>query len=221
MDASRGSAATRRAGQDTPSITPFFPLLLLETMRDMDRPEEVLEGEDLAVSMPRRLGLSDVIFTQIHRFRGEVRRKRLQTPAAVEDLIRLVIRRPDAEEIFEEAGRRVARRAWESRSPAYRRMVSVLPARLAARSARKAVRRLFRQISGDAQVEVSARPLGVRIRDTLTARADEGGAACSFYGGAIAETVSRYVGRPHHAPHHQCVTRQDGACEWQAAPVEA
>jgi predicted hydrocarbon binding protein len=220
MDASRGSAAGR-AGHDTPSITPIFPLLLLETMRDMDRPEEVLEGENLAVSMPRRLGLSDVIFTQIHRFREEVRRKRLQTPATVEDLIRLVIRRPDAEEIFEEAGRRVARRAWESRSPAYRRIVGVLPARLASRSARKAVRRLFRQISGDSQVVVSPRPLGVSIRDALTARADTGGAACRFYAGAVAETVSRYVGRPHHAVHPRCATRHDGACEWQATPAEA
>lgn len=49
-------------------MTPVFPLILLETMRDMDRPEEYLEGEDVAVSMPRRLGLSDVIYTQIHRF---------------------------------------------------------------------------------------------------------------------------------------------------------
>jgi predicted hydrocarbon binding protein len=221
MDASRGSAATQRAGPDTPSITPIFPLLLLETMRDMDLPEEVLEGEDLAVSMPRRLGLSDVIFTQIHRFREEVRRKRLQTPAAVEDLIRLVIRRPDAEEIFEEAGRRVARRAWEARSPAYRRMVGMLPARLAARSARKAVRRVLRQVAGGAQVTITARPLAVSMQDALTARADTGGAACRFYAGAIAETVSRYVGRPHRARHSRCATHHDTVCEWQAVASEA
>jgi hypothetical protein len=108
--------AIRGATESTPSVTPLFPLLLLETLRDMDRPDEVLEGEDLSASMPRRLGLSDVVYVQIHRFREEVRRKRLQTAATVEDLIRLVIKRHDADEIFEEAGRRVARRIWEERS---------------------------------------------------------------------------------------------------------
>src|SRR5687767_4324843 len=106
----RGMSRTSKrtaAGPHTPSVTPVFPLILLETMRDMDKPDEVLEGENLAISMPRRLGLSDVVYLQIHKFREETRKKRLQTPAVVEDLIRLVIRRPDADEIFEEAGRRV------------------------------------------------------------------------------------------------------------------
>src|SRR5215207_6833047 len=97
--------ATNAAAGAGATVTPVFPLILLETMRDMDRPEEYLEGEDVAVSMPRRLGLSDVVYTQIHRFREEVKRKRMQTPAVVMDLVRLVIRRPDADEIFEEAGR--------------------------------------------------------------------------------------------------------------------
>jgi bacteriochlorophyll 4-vinyl reductase len=220
MDASRGGAAARRAGPDTPSITPVFPLLLLETMRDMDRPDEVLEGEDLAVSMPRRLGLSDVIFTQIHRFREEVKRKRLQTPTAVADLIRLVIRRPDAEEIFEEAGRRVALRAWEARSPGYRRTVGLLPQRLRRRSAVKAVRRLFRQIAGGMQVEVGGRPLALRIHDSVTVSGDPGGAACHFYRGAFAETLTRWVGKPHDAPHVRCSAQGADLCEWHAAPVE-
>ncbi|MDB4949980.1 MAG: hypothetical protein JWM27_2629 [Gemmatimonadetes bacterium] len=221
MEASRGSAAPLRAGPDAASITPDFPLLLLETMRDMDRPEEVLEGEDLAVSMPRRLGLSDVVFAQIHRFREEVRRKRLQTPATVEDLIRLVIRRPDADEIFEEAGRRVARRAWEARSPAYRRMVGVMPRALAARTAKRAVRRLFRQVAGGSRVDITGRPPAVRLRDPLTVRADPGGAACAFYAGAIAETVSRYVGKPHRADHVRCTARAAELCEWQSVAAEA
>ncbi|MGZ7236654.1 hypothetical protein ACXWOK_10690, partial [Streptococcus pyogenes] len=61
--------AIRGVSDDTPSVTPLFPLILLETLRDMDRPEELLEGEDLTASMPRRLGLSDVVYLQIHRFR--------------------------------------------------------------------------------------------------------------------------------------------------------
>ena len=208
--------AIRGATEDKPSVNPLFPLLLLETLRDMDRPEEVLEGEDLTASMPRRLGLSDVVFTQIHRFRGEVRRRRPQTAATVEDLIRLVIKRHDADEIFMEAGRRVARRIWEERSGPARRMVRLLPAALAARSARRAAGRLFRQLQGTAWLEVHGRPPSVRMVGALTYRADPGGAACAFYAGALSELLREYTGREHPVAHPTCQARGGDACEWTA-----
>ena len=207
---------TSSAGPDTPSVTPVFPLILLETMRDMDRPEEYLEGEDVAVSMPRRLGLSDVVFTQIHRFREEVKRKRPQTATTVLDLIRLVIRRPDADEIFEEAGRRVARHAWEQRPGAFRRMIRFLPAALVQRSARKAAQRMFGELVGDARFSILRKPLGLHIERSLTSRADPGGAACALYAGALAELMTQYTGRRHSAQHPRCETRGTGACEWVA-----
>src|SRR6202008_4735581 len=152
--------STTAAGA-TANVTPVFPLILLETMRDMDRPDEYLEGEDIAVSMPRRLGLSDVVFKQIHRFREEVKRKRMQSPATVADLVALVIRRPDPDEIFEEDGRRGPRRAGEERSGAFRRTVRWLPQGAKQRSARKAARRLFRQLAGDGQFEVGIKPVSL------------------------------------------------------------
>lgn len=206
--------AIRGATESTPSVTPLFPLLLLETLRDMDRPEEVLEGEDLTASMPRRLGLSDVVYAQIHRFREEVRRKRLQTAATVEDLIRLVIKRHDADEIFHEAGRRVALRFWEERSPAARRFVRLLPPALAVRSARRAARRLFRQMQGTAWLEVHGLPPAVRMIDPMTFRADPGGGACAFYAGVLSELLREYTGREHDVAHLHCQARGADACEW-------
>ena len=206
-------------GADTPSVTPVFPLLLLETMRDMDRPEEYLEGEDVAVSMPRRLGLSDVVNAQIHRFREEVKRKRMQTPAVVADLIRLVIRRPDADEIFEEAGRRVARHFWMERSGAARRMLRFLPTGMKQRRARKAAERLFGQLSGSGGLTVTRKPTGLRMERSLTAHADPGGAACAFYAGALAELMSEYMGRKHSVQHSRCTTRGADACEWTSLVV--
>jgi predicted hydrocarbon binding protein len=196
------------------SVTPVFPLILLETMRDMDRPEEYLEGENLAASLPRRLGLSDVVFTQIHRFGEEVKRKRMQSPATVADLIRLVIRRPDAEEIFEEAGRRVARHAWSGRSRAFRRMVRFLPAGAKQRSARKAANRLFRQLAGDGEMSVGVKPVSLSITGSMTSQADPGGAACAFYEGVLSELVTEYTGRKHSASHPRCETRGGRSCEW-------
>jgi predicted hydrocarbon binding protein len=207
------------ASVDAPTVTPVFPLLLLETMRDMDRPDEYLEGENLAVSMPRRLGLSDVVFTQIHRFREEVKRKRPQSAATVMDLIRLVIRRPDADEIFDEAGRRVARHAWMQRSAVFRRWVRLLPPALAQRSARKAADRLFRELAGDARLTIIRKPVGVHLANSLTGRADPGGAACAFYAGALSELMTEYTGRKHSAQHARCETRGADGCEWVALVV--
>jgi predicted hydrocarbon binding protein len=210
------TASARGVTQDTPCVVPTLPLELLETMRDMDRPEEVLEGEELSASMPRRLGLSDVIWLQIHRFREEVRRKRPQTPAAVEDLIRLVIRRPDADEIFMEAGRRVARRAWAEKTGVSRRALKLLPAGLRMRRARNAAERLFRRLNGPAELEVSGRPPVVRMTGAMTVRADPGGAACAVYTGVLEEIVREYTGKPHPVVHHICQARGEIVCEWQA-----
>jgi bacteriochlorophyll 4-vinyl reductase len=197
-------------------ITPLLPLILFETMRDMDRPAEVLEGEDLSASLPRRFGLNDVVHTQIHRFREEVRRKRMQGEAEIENLIRLVIRRPDADEIFEEAGRRIARLAWEERSNTFRRLVRHLPPSLALRSARRASLRVFRQIAGNGRLQVPRRQVGMRISGSLTARADPGGAACALYAGVLTELMERYTGRGYLLEHPACEARGAQACEWTA-----
>lgn len=204
------------AGPHTPTVTPVFPLILLETMRDMDRPQEVLEGENLAVSMPRRLGLSDVVYSQIHRFREETKKKRLQTPETVEDLIRLVIRRPDADQIFEEAGRRVARHAWSEKSAASRRALRLLPSGMRQRAAARGARGVLDETAGSARVEVHARPLLVRLNGSLTSAADPGGAACAFYTGLLAELMTQYTGRRHAAQHARCAARRGEACEWTA-----
>ena len=205
--------STATAGA-TASVTPVFPLILLETMRDMDRPDEYLEGEDIAVSMPRRLGLSDVVFRQIHHFREQVKRKRMQDPATVADLIGLVIRRPDADEIFEEAGRRVARHAWGERSKAFRRSVRWLPQGAKQKSARKAAERLFRQLAGEGDFSVGIKPVSLNITGSLTAAADPGGAACAFYGGVLSELVTEYTGRKHSTTHARCEAKGASSCEW-------
>ena len=210
------TSSRRAATPDAPSVTPVFPLILLETMRDMDRPEEVLEGENLTASMPRRLGLSDVVYLQIHKFREESKKKRLQTPAVVADLIRLVIRRPDADEIFEEAGRRMARHAWDEKSGTSRRWLRLMPSGMRLRAAARGARRLMGELSGAAELQVSARPFAVSLRGSLTGEADPGGAACAFYTGALSELMTQYTGRRHAASHARCETRGGGSCEWTA-----
>ena len=197
-----------------PSITPVFPLLLLETMRDRDRPREVLEDEDISVSMPRRLGLSEVVRVQIQRFQKEVRERRAQSAAQVEDLIRLVVRRPDAEEIFQEAGERVAQHTWEQRAKGMRRLVRFMPGPIGRIAAQRAARRMFRQLAGGSRFVVGRWPAELRIHESLSARADPAGVACAFYGGAFAQLMRQYTSREYRVLHPECETRGETPCRW-------
>lgn len=211
----RDSAPKPAPGRARPaSITPLFPLILLETLRDLDRPDEVLEDEDLAVSLPRRLGLSDVVLVQIRRFQDEVRAKRLQSTPNVIDLVRLVVRRPDAAEVFAEAGRRIARHAWAERSAAMRGVLRVMPNPIPRIAARRAARRMFRQIAGDSQLSVGRWPVDVRMRNSLTARADPNGAACAFYAGAFAELMELHTGKRYRVLHEECSALGAEECQW-------
>ncbi len=202
------------------TITPTFPLLLLETMRDMDHPAEVLEDEDLTISMPRRLGLSDVVLMQIHRLREEVRQRRPQTLDDVESLIRLVIRRPDAIRIFREAGRRQAVLAWEARSRTARRLARLLPSTLALYAARWASRSVFAELFGTRSFRIAARPPAVRVEGSLSAQADPRGAACTFYGGVLTEMLQHFTHQDWYVEHPECEARGGSACEWRARLIQ-
>src|SRR5690606_21126730 len=103
------------------TIAPAVPLALLESVRAHDRPSEVLEDEDLTVSMPRRLGLTDVIDSQIRRYRANGRRAVPLTEVA--DLFRLVLRRPDAEAILRAAGTMIGRELFSTGAPGALRLL--------------------------------------------------------------------------------------------------
>ncbi|MFH1765606.1 MAG: hypothetical protein ABIF09_15565, partial [Gemmatimonadota bacterium] len=79
-------------------------LSLLEVIRAQDLPTEVLASEDPTQTMPRRFGLSDVVNQQIRLFREQVRKRERITDRQAQDLFHLVIRRPDSEEVFLNAG---------------------------------------------------------------------------------------------------------------------
>ena len=66
------------------TVAPVLPLALLEAIRAHDRPGGELLEDDPLVQLPRRLGLSDVVETQIRRYREAGRRG--VPPAEVLDL---------------------------------------------------------------------------------------------------------------------------------------
>lgn len=194
-------------------VAPALPLALLETVRSRDLPPEILEGEDLPASLPRRLGLSDVVARQIQRYRDAQRRGERIDAQEVADLMRLILRRPDSGELLRDTGRELARRQYGRLTLVTRAALRIMPRRLVHGALRRAARRLLRPLAGALEVEDAGAPLLARIRSPLTAM-DESGTACELFSGALEELASLYLRTPVRVEHARCEVRGDATCEW-------
>jgi hypothetical protein len=201
--------------QFTGNVAAAFPLALLESVRSHDRPVEILEDEDLTVSLPRRLGLTGVVETQILRYEAASRSGRQVPLGEAMGLFRLVLRRPDAAAILQETGQRVAR--WRSgRSGLWRAFLHRGPARLALRSGRRAIVATLRALLAGDQV-TGTRPFTITVRGCTTARLEDSGPACSLFTGMMEEQLFLYTGKSHTVVHSGCISQGDPACEWTLA----
>ncbi len=185
-------------------------LRLLEVMRDLDLPLEILEDEDPTRTMPRRLGLSDVVERQIRTYRDDVRRRVRLADDEVRGLFRLVIRRPDGDQVFHRAGRLLAS---GGRGSGWRR---VLPrsARFALARAQtgRSLRRLFgRPIGG-----FGRGPFVIEGRALFFIDCDPGGDACHLLSGFCQEALEQAVGSAAKVQHTLCQSRGDSVCRWEA-----
>lgn len=187
---------------------------MLESVRDQDRPVEILEDEDLAVSLPRRLGLSGVVTSQISRYETAANAGARVPFSELESLMRLVLRRPDAESILRETGRRVARRRLGDRPALITRLLR-RSRTLVFLPARRAVRGLLRGMTGDAEFTVRGRTVTVSMRRSPGAAL--GAAACMLYTGALEAAVEHVCGLRQDVDHPRCRARGDHDCEWTVA----
>lgn len=201
---------------DTPEATvgPWLPLALLESIRAHDRPRTVLEDEDLTASLPRRLGLTGVIEAQIQRYQEAARRGRKVAVGEVVDLVRLVLRRPDAEPILHDAGVRLAERQFERLPLPSATLIDVLPR--AARNAllRRAGKRLLKRVAGPAQIEMDRWPEHARVTNSLLVEAESGRSACTLYAAAFERLIALYTDQRSSVSHTYCAAWSDDACEW-------
>src|SRR5439155_20635992 len=93
--------------------------------------------------LSKRLGLSHTVAMQLAQYEAMVRRDARADPAHVEALLRLVGRRPDADLVFADAGRRAARRAVRRLFVASRVAARAAPRLLWYGVARRAARAVF------------------------------------------------------------------------------
>ena len=197
------------------TVDPLLPLSLLEAVRHVDLPEADLEAEFVAELRNKRLGLSDTVFAQIKRFTEAVRRKQPQSFEEAQGIARLIGRRPDAEVVFREAGRYLARHAYTTISPITRRMTLMLPAILARPIALRHVRRVSSRHAAGTVRRVGSTIL-LEVPDPVTRGTAPRQAGCAYYEAALRELMQLLVGGVGAVEHVRCSDRNEGTCEWRA-----
>jgi hypothetical protein len=196
-------------------IHSIVPLAVLEAVKNLDTPVEDGLSEFAEELLSKRFGLSSTVAMQLREYEGMARRDAAADQAHVEALLRLVGRRPDADLVFADAGRRAARRGA-------RRLFFLT--RLAAHIAPRlfgylAVRRAARAVFG-AELRRERRVPIARVADMLAVQATPDGAACALYGTGFTELLRLLVGFEGAMLHVSCRATGGAVCEWRAAPPD-
>jgi predicted hydrocarbon binding protein len=197
------------------TVDPLLPLTLLEAVRTVDLPEGDLEAEFVAELRNKRLGLSDTVFAQIKRFTEAVRRRQPQSFDEAAGIAKLIGRRPDAEAVFREAGRMLARQSYRTISPITRSLTLNLPALLSRPIALRHVRRISARYAAGSVKRVGSTIL-LLVPKPVTLDSAPRQAGCSYYESALRELMQLLVGGVGAVEHVRCAGRGEGNCEWRA-----
>ena len=166
--------------------------------------------------MTKRLGLSATVAAQIARYRTAGERDGTVSRDEAASVFTLVGRRPDAELVFADAGRRAAR--YAARRVGSSALAKVAPSavgrRLAARAARGAARETF-----GGELRFPGGLAEARMPDAVAIAAWPGGEACRFHTAAFAELLRLLIGFEGLMQHERCRGRGDPECIWRAAPA--
>ena len=204
-DAAPGSERGKESGRRPQARV---ALTLLEVLRDMDRPVEVLDEEDVTLTLPRRFGLSGVVDAQIRRYEREARHGRRIPSAEVDDLIRLATRRDDAAELFERVGRSLTAAHG---SPSWRR---IFPERVVLPWARQRVRRRLKSLFGERIVSPARGRFALEATSDVFLSADPTGAACALVTGLSQAVLNAYAPGAGDVAHTTCRARGEARCVW-------
>lgn len=190
----------------------IVPLAVLEAVRNLDTPVEDGLTEFADELLSKRLGLSDTVTLQLAQYEVLVRRDASVERAHVEALLRLVGRRPDADLVFADAGRRVARRAVRRLLLSSRAAARVSPRILGFRVARRAA---WAVLGGELRREGQIPIAGVH--DIFAINATPDGTACTLFASGFSELLRLLTGFEGTMVHVSCRATGGDRCEWRAA----
>jgi hypothetical protein len=200
-------------------VNAIIPLSLLEAMRNLDTPIDDGLAELASEMVSKRLGLSATVASQIERYRQAIDRGGEVSLDEAVSVFRLVNRRPDAQLVFADAGRRAARYSARNASGFYRALLRASPRPIRRRLGVRAAAKLASEVLF-ASVKPSGVLADVELRDSLATRAGAEGLGCYFYGAAFAELLRVLSGFEGAMMHERCRSKGDSACTWRAATVE-
>jgi predicted hydrocarbon binding protein len=139
----------------------------------------------------------------------------------VVDLVRLILRRPDADPILREAGAQLAHRQFERLPSLTAALLGVLPRAARARLLRRASRRLLKEIVGPARIEMKDWPRRLRITGSPLTGAEGDRTACALYAAVLEKLVELYTGSRVEAIHTLCTGHGHEHCEWTLEEASA
>lgn len=203
------------------SVSPLVAVALLEALRSADTPRDRLEDEDLQQSLPRRLGLSKAVAAEIRRYNRLLDGGEAISGEEAGDLLTLVARRADAVQVFEEAGRWLARRRLES-SLSGRLAWAPLPSAVRNRLALRTARWVARLVTPGSSIETETSPPALTVEVNLPAAVTESPDGCGIIRAALDAAFGAHQrGRDQsfrgEVVHPLCEARGDGCCLWRAA----
>jgi hypothetical protein len=196
------------------ALDAVVPLAFLEAVRALDLPAADLDTELVHELRNKRFGLSDTVYMQIKRYGEAVRRQQRVPYDEVLALARLVGRRPDADLVFREAGRRVARAALDTVSSTTRRASRSLPSAVGRPLALRHLRAMCRRFL-DGTLDRQGSTLLLDVPSAVTADAAVNGGGCGFYEAALRELLLGLTGIDHAMQTVACRSRGDATCQWR------
>ena len=188
-------------------------LRLLEVVRDRDLPTELLEEEDPARTIPRRLGLSDVVDRQIRTYGDDVQKGVHLTDQGITDLFTLVNRRSDSDEVFFNTGRELV----EVHFPF--RWVRVFPESIQYMFARTYLSWHLKHLFGRRILSFAEGPLNVEVQGLFFEGGDPEGSTCYLISGICQRILEQIGHRSAEVGHTLCQARGDDRCRWDGSII--
>ena len=195
-------------------VHPGIALALLTSLRDQDTPEEAIEDEAYSESLPRRLGLNDVINVQMRRYADLKDAGRSLALSEFLDLVRLISRRPDARDIFRSAGVALAAERFAESSPLSKAFRRMYPEGVRRRKLIRSMSRAARALSPGAEVVADRDPPGMMIGDCALAPAGVAGNACEILTAVLDVCVAEIWDPGLSVRHDECMGRGAERCVW-------
>ncbi|HIN77955.1 MAG TPA: hypothetical protein EYM97_03905 [Gemmatimonadetes bacterium] len=188
-------------------------LRLLEVVRDRDLPTELLEEEDPARTIPRRLGLSDVVDRKIRAYGDDVRKGVHLMDQGITDLFTLVNRRSDSDEVFFNTGRELV----EVHFPF--RWGRVFPESIQYMFARTYLSWHLKHLFGRRILSFAEGPLNVEVQGLFFEGGDPEGSTCYLISGICQRILEQIGHRSAEVSHTLCQARGDDRCRWDGSII--